>query len=139
MHVHSHRGHDGHAHSHSGLGSGVLGWALVATLALVTAEFVGGFVGHSIALTGDAVHNLSDIPTIVISWLALRWSARPADAQRTFGYGRAGILAAFTNAILLMVVAVGLFWESVGRLLHPVVVHEQWMIGLSLLALAING
>jgi cobalt-zinc-cadmium efflux system protein len=137
MHVHAH--HAGEGLSHGRPTSAVLTGALVATLALATAEFIGGYVGHSIALTSDAVHNLSDLPTIVISWLALRWSARPADARRTFGYGRAGILAAFTNAILLLVVALGLVWESGTRLLHPLPVHEQWMIGLSLAALAVNG
>jgi cobalt-zinc-cadmium efflux system protein len=137
MHVHAH--HAGEGLSHGRPTPAVLVGALAATLALVAAEFVGGYLGHSIALTSDAVHNLSDVPTIVISWLALRWSARPADAQRTFGYGRAGILAAFTNAILLLVVAAGLFWEASRRLLHPVPVHEEWMIGLSLAALAVNG
>jgi cobalt-zinc-cadmium efflux system protein len=137
MHVHAHDG--GEQSSHGRPPSAVLTGALVATLALVTAEFVGGYFGHSIALTSDAVHNLSDVPTIVISWLALRWSARPADARRTFGYGRAGILAAFTNALLLLMVAIGLFWEASERLFDPVAVHEQWMIGLSLVALAVNG
>src|SRR5882724_3821175 len=121
MHVHAH--HAGEGLSDDRPISAILAGALVATLALVAAEFAGGYLGHSIALVSDAVHNLSDVPTIVISWLALRWSARPADAQRTFGYGRAGILAAFTNAILLLVVAAGLFWEASGRLFHPVPVH----------------
>jgi cobalt-zinc-cadmium efflux system protein len=117
----------------------VLAGTLGATLALVAAELLGGYLGRSIALTSDAIHNFSDVPTIVISWLALRWSARPADAQRTFGYGRAGILAAFTNGVLLVVVALALFWESFQRFLRPVPVQEQWMIGLSLAALVVNG
>ena len=137
MHVHTQ--HAGHDHSRSRPVSALLAGALGATLLLVTAEFVGSYLGHSIALASDAVHNLSDVPSIVISWLALRWSVRPADAQRTYGYGRAGILAAFTNAILLLVVACGLFWNAGGRLLHPVPVHANWMIGLSLAALAVNG
>ena len=116
-----------------------LGAALAATLCLVIAEFAGGHFGHSIALTSDALHNLSDIPTIVIAWLAVRWSERPADARKTYGYRRAGVLAAFTNGILLATVALTLLWEALQRLLHPVAVHEQWMIWLSLLALAING
>ena len=135
MHLH----HAGGGRSHGRPTSTLLAGALAATLALVAAELAGGYLGHSIALTSDAVHNLSDVPTIVISWLALRWSARPADAQRTFGYGRAGILAAFTNAILLLMVAFALFWQAFQRFLHPVPVHEQWMIGLSLVALAVNG
>ena len=139
MHVHAHDAGHGHSYAHGRPGSALLAGALGATLVLVTAEFVGSYLGHSIALASDAVHNLSDVPTIVISWLALRWSARPADAQRTYGYGRTGILAAFANAILLVVVACGLFWDAGGRLLHPVAVHEGWMIGLSLAALAVNG
>jgi cobalt-zinc-cadmium efflux system protein len=137
MHVHTH--HAGEGSPHGRPSATALAGALGATLVLVAAEIVGGYLGHSIALTSDALHNLSDVPTILISWLAVRWSARPADAQRTFGYGRAGILAAFTNALLLVVVAAGLFWEAGQRLLRPVPVHEQWMIGLSLLALAVNG
>ena len=135
MHVH----HAGEGPAHGRPASALLAGALAATLALVAAEFAGGYLGHSIALASDAVHNLSDVPTIVISWLALRWSARPADAQRTFGYGRAGILAAFTNSILLVLVAFALFWEAFRRFLHPVPVHEQWMIVLSLAALVVNG
>ena len=139
MHVHAH-GHD-HAgsHTHTNIGTGVLTGAVAATAALVVAELLGGYLGHSISLVSDALHNLSDIPTLLISWFALRWVARPADHERTYGYQRAGVLAAFTNAILLIVVALGLFWEALQRFRHPVAVHESWMIGVSLLALVING
>jgi cobalt-zinc-cadmium efflux system protein len=119
--------------------SGVLAAAVAATVLLVAAELMGGYLGHSIALVSDALHNLSDIPTMLISWIALRWVARPADTERTYGYQRAGVLAAFTNAILLVLVALGLFYEAFERFRHPVAVHESWMIGVSLLALAING
>jgi cobalt-zinc-cadmium efflux system protein len=141
MHVHTH-GHDhskGHSHAHPEMGSGVLAAAVAATALLVAAELLGGYLGHSLSLVSDALHNLSDIPTMLISWLALRWAARPADRERTYGYRRAGILAAFTNAILLMLVSLGLLWEAIERFRHPVAVHESWMIGVSLLALAING
>ena len=135
MHVHAH----GHSHSSTKMASGVLAWAVGATVLLVAAELFGGYAGHSISLVSDALHNLSDIPTMLISWLALRWAARPADHERTYGYQRAGVLAAFTNAILLILVALGLFYAAFERLRHPVAVHENWMIGVSLLALAING
>src|SRR5712671_3065720 len=139
MHVHAHgRDHAG-SHTHTNISTGVLAGAAAATLLLVTAELLGGYLGHSISLVSDALHNLSDIPTMLISWCALRWATRPADHERTYGYQRAGVLAAFTNAILLIVVALGLFWEALQRFLHPVAVHEGWMIGVSLLALAING
>jgi hypothetical protein len=77
----AHHGHD-HGHTH-GLGvteavSGILGAAVVATLVLVAAELTASYVGHSIALATDAVHNLTDVPTLVISWLAMRpESSRP--------------------------------------------------------------
>jgi cobalt-zinc-cadmium efflux system protein len=140
MHVH----HDGPDHSHAtgahaNLGRGFLTLALLATLALVGAEFLGGYLGHSVALLSDAVHNLSDIPAIVISWIAAHWAERPADAERTFGYRRAGILAAFTNSILLVLVALALFWEAFERFRHPVAVNEEWMIALAIVALLVNG
>jgi cobalt-zinc-cadmium efflux system protein len=135
--MHVHHGADGHSHQKPT--RGFLSAALLATLILVAAEFLGGYLGHSIALLSDAIHNLSDVPTILISWIAASWAERPADAERTFGYRRAGILAAFTNSILLLLVALALLWGSADRFRHPVVVHEQWMIGLSLLALAVNG
>src|ERR1700693_106010 len=135
MHVHAH----GHSHSSTKMASGVLAGAVGATVLLVAAELYGGYAGHSISLVSDAIHNLSDIPTMLISWLALHWAARPADHERTYGYQRAGVLAAFTNAILLVLVSCCLFYEAFERFLHPVAVHESWMIGVSVLALAING
>jgi cobalt-zinc-cadmium efflux system protein len=141
MHVHAH-GHDhsaGHSHPSAQMTRGVLAGAVAATLLLVVAELLGGYLGHSIALISDALHNLSDIPTLLISWIALHWATRPADHERTYGYQRAGVLAAFTNAILLVLVSFGLFYEAFERFAHPVAVHENWMIGVSLLALAING
>jgi cobalt-zinc-cadmium efflux system protein len=141
MHVHAH-GHEcsaGHSHPPQELASGVLAGAVAATLVLVLAELLGGYLGHSISLVSDALHNLSDIPTMLISWIALHWATRPADHERTYGYQRAGILAAFTNGILLVLVSLGLFYEAFERFLHPVAVHEGWMIGVSILALAVNG
>jgi cobalt-zinc-cadmium efflux system protein len=143
MHVHAHcdpHGQEaGHSHASEEMTSGVLAGAVAATLLLVVAELLGGYLGHSISLVSDALHNLSDIPTLLISWIAVHWAMRPADHERTYGYQRAGILAAFTNAILLVLVSFGLFYEAFQRFLHPVAVHESWMIGVSLLALAING
>jgi cobalt-zinc-cadmium efflux system protein len=141
MHAHAH-GHDhaaGHSHASASVAGGVLAGAVAATLLLVAAEILGGYIGHSISLVSDALHNLSDIPTMLISWFALHWAARPADHERTYGYQRASVLAAFTNAILLILVALGLFYEAFERFRHPVAVHESWMIWVSLLALAVNG
>jgi cobalt-zinc-cadmium efflux system protein len=136
LHGHSHV-HPGHAHPI--LRPAVLGWAMVATLGLVIAEVFGGLAGRSVALLNDAVHNLSDVPALGISWLAMRWAERPADSDKTYGYHRAGILASFTNALLLLLLAIWLGYEAVERLRSPVRVVESWMIWTSLAALAVNG
>ena len=140
-HTHTHFGHAHHGHSHcdAPLRPSVLGWSIVATLALVAAEIVGGILGRSVALLNDAVHNLSDVPALGISWLAMRWAERPADTEKTYGYRRAGTLAAFTNATLLILLSLWLGYEAIQRFRSPVRVVESWMIWTSLAALAVNG
>src|SRR2546422_2947620 len=139
MNSHSNQSGPGHSHAHghahARLSPRALGWAMAATLALVIAEIFGGTLGRSVALLNDAVHNLSDVPTLAISWVALRWASRPADSDRTYGYHRAGILAAFTNALLLVFVALILAYEAWERFAHPVIVVESWMIATSIAAL----
>jgi cobalt-zinc-cadmium efflux system protein len=146
MHFHAHGGSaHGHDHSHDhgeGLGdraTGILGAAVVATLALVAVELAAGYAGHSMSLVGDAVHNLTDVPTLVISWLATRWALRPPTHEKTYGYHRAGILAAFVNAMVLTLASLFVLGESVLRLRHPVTVTTGLMMWVSVLALAING
>jgi len=119
--------------------TGILGVAVVATFVLVAAELIAGYAGHSIALISDAVHNLTDVPTLVISWLAMRWSKRPPTAEKTYGYHRGGILAAFVNAMLLTILSAFLIYESVARLRQPVEVQTSIMLWVSLFALVING
>src|SRR3984893_15080600 len=142
-HGHSHFGHGhhdpGHAHAHPMLRPAVLGWAMMATLVLVAAEVVGGRLVRSVALLTDAVHNLSDVPALGISWLAMRWASRPADSEKTYGYHRAGTLAAFTNSLVLVVLSAWLGYEAIVRLRSSVQVIESWMIWTSLGALAVNG
>jgi cobalt-zinc-cadmium efflux system protein len=128
-----------HGHAHPTLRPSVLGWAMAATLGLVAAEIVGGILGRSVALLNDAVHNLSDVPALGISYLAMRWAERPADSEKTYGYQRAGTLAAFTNALLLMLLAGWLAYEALERFRLPVAVVESWMIWTSVAALAVNG
>jgi len=141
MHVHeAHHGQEhGQGHAHGPMRPSVLAWAMVATLGLVVAEVFGGILGHSVALLNDAVHNLSDVPALGISWLAMRWAQRPADSERTYGYHRAGTLAAFTNAVLLILLSLWLGYEAIQRLRAPVEVLESWMIWTSLAALFVNG
>lgn len=135
MHAHPH----GLGHGVSGGMTAVLGGSVIATFVLVAGEFLAGYVGHSIALISDAIHNLTDVPSLMISWLAIRWALRPPTQEKTYGYHRAGILAAFGNAVLLSLAAVFLIYESVERLRRPVEVRAGIMLWISLLALVING
>jgi cobalt-zinc-cadmium efflux system protein len=147
MHSHSHshdrahpQGAHGHAHFTVGEGmTGILGAAVAATLALVAVEVVAGYAAHSIALISDAAHNLTDVPTLVISWLATRWASRPPTHEKTYGYHRAGILAAFVNAMLLSFVALFVVVESADRLRHPQPVESSIMLWVSIVALVVNG
>jgi cobalt-zinc-cadmium efflux system protein len=146
-HSHDHgRGHTGHSHEHGHAGHAhptlqpsVLGWAMVFTIALVVAEVFGGIIGRSVALLNDAVHNLSDVPALGISYLAMRWAERPADSEKTYGYHRAGTLAAFTNSFVLVLLSLWLGYEAIERFRSPVQVVEEWMIWTSAAALAVNG
>lgn len=138
-HAHAHSHSHGHSHTHPPMRPSVLAWAMAATLGLVAAEIVGGWLGHSVALLNDAVHNLSDVPALGISWLAMKWAERPADHEKTYGYHRAGTLAAFTNALLLILLSLWLGYEAIERLRSPVEVVESWMIWTSLAALGVNG
>jgi cobalt-zinc-cadmium efflux system protein len=136
-HSHDAPGHAGHAHPT--LHPAVLGWAMAATLGLVVAEVFGGILGRSVALLNDAVHNLSDVPALGISYLAMRWAQRPADSEKTYGYHRAGTLAAYTNAFVLVLLSIWLGYEAIKRFRAPVEVVESWMIWTSVAALAVNG
>ncbi len=139
MHAHTHGPGHRHPAGHPSVGGGVLPAALAATLLLVAAELAGGALGGSLALISDAVHNLTDVPALALSWLALRWSRRPPTEEKTWGYHRAGILAGFVNAILLVLVSLFLFYEAFERLRQPQPVREDVMLWVSALALLING
>lgn len=135
---HSHE-HGHHGHAHPTLQPAVLGWAIVFTIGLVVAEVFGGIIGRSVALLNDAVHNLSDVPALGISYLAMRWAERPADSEKTYGYHRAGTLAAFTNSFVLVLLSLWLGYEAIERFRSPVHVAEEWMIWTSAAALFVNG
>src|SRR5260370_32900577 len=138
-HDHGHSGHGHAGHSHPTLSPSVLGWAMAATLGLVVAEIFGGILGRSVALLNDAGHNLSDVPALGISYLAMRWAQRPADSEKTYGYHRAGTLPAFTNPFVLFLLSLWLGYEAFERFHSPVSVVESWMIWTSVGALAVNG
>ncbi len=140
VHVNERTGHHlGHLGTAGEKTTGILGLAVVSTLLLVLVELVAGYVAHSMALASDAVHNLTDVPTLVISWLAMRWALRPPTHEKTYGYHRAGILAAFVNATVLALASLFVIGGSIARLRSPVEVRASIMLWVSLVALAVNG
>jgi len=125
-----------HAHSRSGW---VVKVALGVTLALVAVEFIAGTYSHSLALISDGWHNLTDVPSLVLAWIALYFERRQPDAQRTFGYQRAGVLTAFVNALILVGVALFICFEGYRRIERPEPVAAGAMMTVGLLALVVNG
>lgn len=138
-HGHSHaHGHAHHHHDHaSGTGTTLL-VSLVLTLAFVGLEAFAGFRASSLALLSDAGHNFADAFALLLAFFGFYLQSRPADAVKTFGYQRAGVLAAFVNAVSLVVLALLLFYESYQRLMHPQPVVESTMIVVAALGLALN-
>ena len=128
--------HNHHHHSHSV--SRKLSIATVANLIVVVAELSVGFYAGSLALVGDALHNLTDSVALIIALVALRLERRPPTTEKSFGYHRAGILAAFINAGLLMAFTLLIFKEAFERLQHPHAVQPTLMLITAAIALAVN-
>ncbi len=127
-----------HALAHSRSANWIVKGALVVTVALAATEFVTGYLAGSLALVSDGWHNLTDVPTLVLSWVALALEQRPPDHHKTFGYQRAGVLAAFVNALILVGVALYICLEGYQRIVRPVEVSTGPMLVVGLLALVIN-
>ena len=97
----------------------ILRWAAGATLAYVVLAFSAGLIGHSLALISEAGHNLADFLAIAMSWLAVFLQAKPPTTSKTFGYHRAGVLAAFLNVLLLAALTLGIVISAIERFGHP--------------------
>jgi cobalt-zinc-cadmium efflux system protein len=117
----------------------VLRISLAATLAYVVVTFVTGLRAHSLALLSEAGHNVSDFLALLLSFVAVYFQSRPADHARTFGYQRAGVLAAFINAGTLIVIALWIVVEAVHRLNSPVAVEPRIMMIVAAAGVAMNG
>jgi cobalt-zinc-cadmium efflux system protein len=128
----------GHVHSHPATGR-YLGVSIALTLVFVVGEAAAGYWSNSLALLSDAGHNFADAVALVLSWYAVRTARRPPDARRTFGYHRAGALAALVNAASLVVIALFIFWEAVQRLQSRPHVESGPMIGVAAVAVILNG
>ncbi len=117
----------------------VLRFSLVATLAYVAVTFVAGLRAHSLALLSEAGHNVSDFLALLLSFAAVYFQSRPASNSKTFGYQRAGVLAAFINAATLIVISIWIAVEAVHRLSAPVAVQPRLMMIVAAAGVLMNG
>lgn len=117
----------------------VLQISLFATLAYVVVTFIAGLRAHSLALLSESGHNVSDFLALLLSFAAVYFQTRPADASKTFGYQRAGVLAAFVNAGALIVISIWIGVEAVRRLSNPVMVHPRLMMYVAAAGVVMNG
>lgn len=128
----------GHDHQHHLTVSRKLTIATAANVLVVIGEIVIGLYAGSLALIGDALHNVTDAAALVLALVAVRLSRRAPTNQKSFGYQRAGILAAFVNAGVLVAFAIFIFTEAWSRLHHPHAVETTAMFFAAGVALLIN-
>jgi cobalt-zinc-cadmium efflux system protein len=117
----------------------VLRISMAATLAYVVVTFVAGLRAHSLALLSESGHNVSDFLALLLSFAAVHFQSRPADHARTFGYQRAGVIAAFINAATLIAISLLIALEAVHRLSSPVTVQPKTMMIVAAAGVAMNG
>jgi cobalt-zinc-cadmium efflux system protein len=117
----------------------ILKISLAATLLYVAATLFFGIRAHSLALISEAGHNASDSLAIILSFVAVYFQSRPATDRKTFGYQRAGVLAAFVNAGTLMVLAAWIAISAVHRLYAPVAVQPKLMMFVAAAGVLMNG
>ena len=129
-----------HSHPHpQRLTSRALRYSLVATACYVLVTLVAGLRAHSLALLSEAGHNVTDVLALLLSWVAVFIQTRPPSATKTFGYHRAGVVAAFINALTLVGIAFYIFYEAVTRMRHPVEVQPKLMIWVAVAGMIMNG
>jgi len=126
-------------HHHSDLKGRNLLISILLNIGITAAQVIGGILSGSLALLSDALHNFSDVISLVVSYVANKLTKKKASFQKTFGYKRAEILAAFINAATLIIVAVLLIIEAVERFQNPQKIESNLVIWLSIIAILGNG
>ncbi|HEX7113394.1 MAG TPA: cation diffusion facilitator family transporter [Mizugakiibacter sp.] len=138
QHSHEH-GHDHvHGYAHAPRSERTLLVAFALTVAMLAGEAVGGWWSGSLALLADAGHMLVDAAALLLAFLGARFARRPADARRSFGYGRLEVLAGFVNALVQFALVAGIAFEAVMRLREPQPILSGVMLAVALLGLGVN-
>ncbi len=142
-HSHTHR-HDlsGHSHDHALTdtkdGRRRIAAAAILTFAFMLAEIAGGVISGSLALLADAAHMLTDAGSLALAWFGFKLAERPADANRSFGWSRFKVLAAFVNGLALIALAVWIIIEAVQRLINPSPVIGGLLLVIAVIGLLVN-
>jgi len=127
-----------HSHKHEVKGKNLL-LSIILNVVITLAQVIGGLISGSLALISDALHNFSDVLSLVFSYVAHKLAHKKASFDHTFGYKRAELIAAFTNAATLVIVALYLIYEAINRFFNPHQIHPTLVIWLALLGIVVNG
>lgn len=128
-----------HNHHHRDLKGRNLLISIFLNILITVSQAIGGILSGSLALLSDALHNFSDVLSLIISYIANRLSKKKASTNKTFGYKRAEIIAAFVNASTLIIVAILLMIEAYKRFQSPQEIESNLVIWLALLGIIANG
>jgi cobalt-zinc-cadmium efflux system protein len=128
----------GHEHHHHEVTGKNLFFTILLNAGISLAELIGGIISGSISLISDAIHNFSDVISLIVSYIANRLSKRQATEKQTFGFKRSEIIAAFFNSATLIVLAFFILYEAVKRLIYPQPVESDLVIWLSLGSIVVN-
>jgi len=127
-----------HIHKHEVKGKNLL-FSILLNIVITVAQIIGGIFSGSLALISDALHNFSDVLTLVFSYFAHKLSKKKASMNQTFGFKRAELIAAFVNAMTLIIVALILIYGAIERFFNPEEIASDLVIWLSLLGIIANG
>ncbi|WP_338376135.1 cation diffusion facilitator family transporter [uncultured Flavobacterium sp.] len=127
-----------HNHNHQVQGKNLL-YSILLNVIITVAQVIGGIISGSLALLSDALHNFSDVLSLVFSYVAHKLSRRKASYEQTFGLKRAELIAAFVNALSLIVVAIYLIYEAITRFFQPQEIQPTIVIWLAALGILVNG
>ena len=133
--AHSHS----HHHNHHDLKGRNLLISIFLNIIITIAQVLGGIISGSLSLISDALHNFSDVLSLLVSYVADRYAKKEASFDKTFGYKRGEIIAAFVNASTLLVVAIYLIYEALVRFFQPEDIESGIVIWLALLGIVANG
>lgn len=131
-HDHSHHQHTGHVNGRN------MAIAIVLNLIITAGQVIGGIISGSVSLLSDALHNFSDVVSLIVSYIANRLTIKRSTIQQTYGYKRAEILSAFINSATLIAIAIYLIVESVERFINPKQVNFNIVIYFAIGSIVIN-